>query len=193
MTYILSLDPAQVRDWSAMAAIKMHYEDEKKRFLYDLVAMNRKQGLPYDQIVDWVVDTYKKHVFWEKGQPPHFILDSTGVGVAVRDMCAARGLRLKAITITSGENITRSGPIIHVGKARLIGKFLGAFDAGKVAVNPALPIWPKLEREMLTFRAEISAQGRAKFEAPEGENDDMLFALAQAVWYGEEILRGGKL
>lgn len=191
MTYILSLDPAQVRDWSAISAINMHLAG--KRFEYDLTAMGRKQGLPYDQIVDWAVETYKNKAFWEGGQPPHFILDSTGVGVAVRDMIAVRGVRLKAITITSGESITRAGPLIHVGKARLIGKFLGAFDAGKVRVNPALPMWPKLEREMLAFRAEISAQGRAKFEAEPGENDDMLFSLAQGVWFGEEILRGGKL
>jgi hypothetical protein len=191
MTYIQSLDPAQVRDWSALAALKMYFTG--KRFEYDLVAMGRKQGLPYDQIVSWAVETYKKQVFWENGQPPHFILDSTGVGVAVRDMLASKGVRLKAITITAGNSLTRSGPLIHVGKPRLIGKFLGAFDAGKVHVNPALPIWPKLEREMLAFRAEMSAQGNAKFEAEPGENDDMLFALAQAVWFGEEILRGGKL
>jgi hypothetical protein len=191
MTFILSMDPAQVRDWTALSAIDMHYVE--KRFEYDLIAMNRKQGLPYDQIVSWAVDVYKKQDFWEKGQPPHFVLDSTGVGVAVRDMLAAKGVKLKAVTITAGESLTRSGPIIHVGKARLIGKFLGAFDSGKVHVNPALPIWPKLEREMLSFRAEISAQGRAKFEAEPGENDDMLFSLAQGVWFGEEILRGGRL
>jgi hypothetical protein len=204
MTYILSLDPAQVRDWSALSALKMDYAPVKispetkaivtpARFEYALVAMARKQGLPYDRIVSWAFETYMKPVFWEKGQPPHFILDSTGVGVAVRDMLASRGVRLKAITITSGNALTRTGPLIHVGKPRLIGKFLAAFDAGKVAINPALPMWPKLEREMLAFRAGISAQGNAKFEAEPGENDDMLFSLAQGVWYGEEILRGGRL
>ena len=78
-------------------------------------------------------------------------------------------------------------------KARLIGTFLGAFDAGKVHVNPNMPIWPALEKEMLGYRAEMSAQGRAKFEACEGEHDDMLFSLAMAVWYGEEVKRGKRL
>lgn len=197
MTHILSLDPAQVRDWSALAAIDMHYVVERKRFEYDLVAMGRKQGLPYDHpaepsIASWALATYKKKEFWDK-QPPHFLLDATGVGVAVRDILASKGIRLKAITITVGNAYTRKGPLYHVGKPRLIGKFLGAFDAGKVHVNPALPIWPKLEKEMLAFRSELSAQGNAKFEAEQGENDDMLFALAQGVWYGEEILGGGRL
>ena len=192
MTFILSLDPAQLRDWSALAAVDMQYRKEEERFGYDLVAMNRKQGLPYDQIVDWVVRTTKNPAFNQR-QPPEFLLDSTGVGVAVRDMLAAKGVRLKAITITSGESYSRQGPIFHVGKARLIGTFLGAFDAGKVRVNPNMPIWPAVEREMLSFRAEMSAQGRLKMEAEQGENDDMLFALAMAVWYGEEILRGKRL
>jgi hypothetical protein len=48
MTFIISLDPAKLRDWSAISAIDMHYVKEKKRFEYDLIAMNRKQGLPYD-------------------------------------------------------------------------------------------------------------------------------------------------
>jgi hypothetical protein len=189
MTFILSLDPAQLRDWSALCAVDMQYHNAQRRFNYNLVAMNRKQGLPYDQIVEWVVKTVSNPAF-NKIKPPEFILDATGVGVAVRDMIRAKGIRMKSITITAGEAFSRQGNFIHIGKARLIGKFLGAFDAGKVQVNPNMPIWPQVEKEMLSFRAEMSAQGRVKLEAEPGENDDMLFALAMAVWYGEEILRG---
>lgn len=192
MTILIALDPAQLRDWSALAVVDMQYKPAAKRFEYDLIAMGRKQGLPYDQIVDWVIRTLKRPEF-NRAQPPEFLLDATGVGVAVRDMLAAKGVRMKAVTITAGEAFSRQGPIYHVGKARLIGKFLGAFDAGKVHVNPNMPIWPQVEREMLSFRAEMSSQGRVKLEAEPGENDDMLFALAMTVWYGEEILRGGKL
>ncbi len=189
MTFILSLDPAQLRDWSALCAVDMQYKPGERRFHYDLVAMARKQGLPYDQIVDWVARTIKNPAFNVR-EPPDFILDATGVGVAVKDMFRTKGIRPKAVTITNGEAFTRVGPEYHVGKARLIGKFLGAFDSGKVQVNPNMPIWPAVEREMLAFRAEMSTQGRVKLEAEQGENDDMLFALAMAVWYGEEILKG---
>lgn len=196
MTFIISLDPAQLRDWSAVAVVEMKFAPQEgaksAHFKYELKAMNRKQGLPYDQIVNWVVGIINNPKF-NQGQPPVFLLDATGVGVAVKDMLRAKGIRPKAITITAGEATTRVGPEFHVGKARLIGKFLGAFDAGKVEVNPNMPIWPQVEREMLSFRAEMSTQGRVKMEAEQGENDDMLLALCMAVWYGEEILRGGKL
>ena len=193
MTIIISLDPAQLRDWSAVCVVDMQYRPEEKRFGYDLIGMNRKQGLRYDLIVDWVVGVLRRPEFNPSGRPPEFILDATGVGVAVRDMFAAKGVRLKAVTITVGEAYSRTGSLISIGKPRLIGSFLGAFDAGKVRVNPNMPIWPALEREMLSFRAEMSAQGRAKFEAEQGEHDDMIFSLALAVWYGEEVLRGKRL
>ena len=189
---IIALDPAQLRDWSAIAVVDMHMVSEKRQFNYDLVAMNRRQGLPYDQIVEWTSGVLKRPEFM-RGQPPEFVLDATGVGVAVNDMFRAKRIRTRAVTITSGNALNRQEATIHLGKARLIGTFLSAFDAGKVHVNPNMPIWPALEQEMLSFRAEMSEQGHAKFEAPPGEHDDMLFALALAVWYGEEIKRGSKL
>jgi len=192
MTFLISLDPAQLRDWSALAAIDMQYRPKEKRFGYNLQGMHRKQGLPYDQIVDWVLKALKNPTFNQE-EPPTFLLDSTGVGVAVNDMFKAKGIRSKAITITTGEIFTRVGSAYHVGKARLIGTFLGAYDAGKVWINPNMPIYPQLEKELLGFRAEMNAQGRAKFEAEPGEHDDMLFALAMAVWYGEEVRRGKRL
>ncbi|MCK9569508.1 hypothetical protein M0R72_11260 [Candidatus Pacearchaeota archaeon] len=197
MTIILALDPAQLHDWSALAAIDMKYVKRGAlgndgRYEYDLIAMNRKQALPYDQIVEWVIKALKNPAF-NAHAPPKFLLDATGVGVAINDMFRAKGQRPIAITITLGNTLTRIGSVAHLGKARLIGKFLGALDAGKVHVNPDMAIWPQVEREMLSYRAEMSAQGRVKMEAEPGENDDMLFAFAMAVWYGEEILRGARL
>jgi hypothetical protein len=183
--YIIALDPAQLRDWSALAVVKMDYVAARERMEYALVALARKQGLPYDKIVDWAVDAWKKPVFWNGcDDDPAFVLDATGVGVAIRDMLIHKNLNPESVMITAGEAYRRE-VFIYLGKARLIGTFLGAFDAGKVQVNPGLPMWPQLEKEMLSFRAEMSAQGHAKFEAEQGEHDDMLFALALAVWWGE--------
>ena len=192
MAFIISLDPAQLRDWSAVAVVDMQYRPQERRFTYNLVAMNRKQGLPYDKIVEWVVQIARRPEF-NIPQPGTVILDATGVGIAVNDMFRAKRIRTRAVTITAGNTLNRQEATIHLGKARLIGTFLGAFDSGKVHVNPNMPIWPALEKEMLSFRAEMSVQGNAKFEAAPGEHDDMLFSLALAVWYGEEIKRGGKL
>ena len=193
MRYILSLDPAQLRDWSALSAIRMKWNIDKKRHEYALVALNRKQHLPYNEIVDWAIETLHKPIFREQTTDyPELVLDSTGVGVAIRDMFHQKGVRPKAIMITVGNGKSKDGGTYHVGKARLIGSFLAAYDSGKVEVNPNLPMWPQLEHEMLSFRAEMSSQGHAKFEAMSGEHDDLLLSLAQGVWYGEDVLRGAK-
>ena len=39
--------------------------------------------------------------------------------------------------------------------------------------------------ELKEFRGEMTKQGRTKFEAEEGEHDDLVMTVAQAVWYGE--------
>lgn len=194
---IISMDPAKLRDWCSICVLDMYPSGENKRFEYNLIAMNRKQGLPYDHpdkpsVASWALEVWKNPAFWGNKQPPTFILDSTGVGVAVTDIMKAKGMQPKAIMITAGNAITREGSTVHVSKARMIGKFIGAFDAGKVHINPAMAIWPKVQRELLAFRAELTAQGNARFEAEEGENDDMVMALAQGVWYGEEILKGAR-
>lgn len=192
MTYIISLDPAKLRDWCALSAIDMQYVAAKKRFHYGVVTIARKQGMDYPAMIDWVIGILKMPQF-NKAEPPKFVMDATGVGVAVSDMFKAKGIRHAAITFTKGNVCKRDGFGIHVGKPRLVGKFLGAWDAGKVQVNSGQPLWPQLEREMLAFKAEMKENGYAKFEAEEGENDDLFISLAQAVWYGEEILRGGRL
>jgi hypothetical protein len=193
--YVLSLDPAKSRDWSALSAIKVYPVREKRRWEYDMVALARKQKLPYDHetepsIASWVVKTYQNRVFWGN-EPPIFLIDATGVGDAVADIIEAKGIPVERIVITPGNAATQEGSKYHVGKAKLIGKFLGVIDAGKFHLNPALPIMPVFERELTSFKAKVTAHGNTQFEAEEGEHDDLILSPAQAVWYCQEMLTGG--
>ena len=190
--YIISLDPAQLRDWSALAAVRMRYNQATQKFGYDLVNMDRRQKIGYDLIVDWAVNAFNTPAF-HVPVPALFLLDATGPGLALKDMLRLKGVRCKPIIITSGQNVIRDGPFIHVGKPRLFGKFMAAFDSGRVRISPAMLIYSTLEKEMVNFRAKLSSSGNAMFEAAPGENDDLLFSLAMAIWYGEEILRGSKV
>lgn len=192
--YILSLDPAQLRDYSALSAVRMRYDKVCRKVLYDLVNMERRQRIGYDEIVQWASAAYNTPDFHYRSlEPPLCLLDATGPGLALRDMFRLNGIRVVPIMITSGQAMTRDGPFLHIGKPRMFGTFMAALDSGRVQINPAMPIYPTLEREMVNFRAKLSASGNAIFEAGPGENDDLLFSLAMAVWYGEEVLRGSKI
>lgn len=45
--------------------------------------------------------------------------------------------------------------------------------------------WNLFQTELRVFKGVMSAMGRARFEAEQGEHDDLVMAVAQAVWWGE--------
>jgi hypothetical protein len=182
--FLLGFDPAQIRDYAALGAVEV--TQGKGDLLFRLVALERRQRLSYPDLVAWAASALKIPAFNENvTRPAELVLDSTGVGVAVKDLLLRAGMKPIAVTATSGNGITKDGDIFHVGKALLVGKFLAAFDAGRFQINPNLPIYPHFERELLAFKAEISARGNAIFEAGEGEHDDMISACALTTWWAE--------
>ncbi len=186
MRFLLGLDEAKIRDWSALSAVGLETPSQNQ---YSLVGASKKQRLPYDQIVDWVIAQMNKPFFNTKvTHKPKLIMDATGVGAPIRDMFIKAGVSPVGVSITTGSNCSIQDGIYHLGKARLIGTFIAVYDQGRIKVNPNIPVWPLMERELLSFRAQQNQSGHIKFEAAAGENDDLLTSLALAIWYGEEIL-----
>ena len=182
---MLGFDPAQVRDFAALAAIEV--TSDKGGLIFKLYGMERRQRLSYPDLIAWVTSALKIPEFHTNTtSSPELVLDSTGVGVAVKDLLLRVGVKPIAITTTSGNVVTKIDNFsFNVGKALLVGKFLAVFDAGRFQVNPNLPIYPQFERELLGFKAEISARGNAIFEAEEGEHDDLISACYLCVWWAE--------
>lgn len=189
--FILSLDPAQIRDWSALSVIEAIWNDTKRSFTYHLRNIQRKQSIPYPEIVDWVIKSYNTPALRKNVDfGPVFCLDSTGVGIAIRDLFHKEGSNPISITITSGNGLTYAGLEYSVGKSRLIGKFLAAFDAGRFQIPLSkLGTIIQLNKELKSFRAELSAKGNVKFEAPPNEHDDLVISCAMATWFCEDVLK----
>jgi len=187
--YITSLDPAQLHDYSALAVLECMpgAGAEKADNVYRLVSLKRKQKLPYPEIVSWSRRVFLNPKFQQSAgvSPPQFVIDAGGVGRALLDMLIAEGLKPIPIQLTGGEAESYVGGTYHVSKSFMVGKFLAAWDAGRVQVPAAASFLPILENELKAFRGAMTAQGRAKFEAEQGEHDDLVMALAQAVWYFE--------
>ena len=181
--YAISLDPAQLHDFSALAVLQVDPDAADSGNVYRLVSLKRKQRLSYVEIVAWA-----KRVFLNpKFQPDaKFIIDVGGVGRALADMFTAEGIESIPIQLTGGEAESVVDGTYHVSKSLLIGRFLAAWDAARVQVPATASFLPILEAELKAFRGAMSAQGRATFEASQGEHDDLVLALAQAVWYFEK-------
>jgi hypothetical protein len=184
--YYLGLDPAQIRDYAALSALEVTYAGGEDA-TYRLVNLERRQRLSYPDLVNWVVQALKTPALnHEVIAPPTIVLDATGVGIAVRDLLRKESAPLESVIVTAGNSKNRDPDGYHVGKARIYGKFLSAFDSGRVQLNPNLPSFEQLEHEFLAFKAQISAKGNALFEAEEGEHDDLITSIALPVWYFEE-------
>jgi len=181
--YIISLDPAQLHDYSALAVLECSKTDNGNN-IYRLVSLNSKQRLPYTEIVAWSKKVCENPKF-RLDYPPIFILDVGGVGRAIGDMLNAANVKIMGIQLTGGESVTREGDTWRVSKSFVIGKFLGAWDEGRVLMPSRASFLNLFKRELLAFRGEMSAQGRARFEAGQGEHDDLVMAVAQAIWWAE--------
>jgi hypothetical protein len=183
--FLLGFDPAQLRDYAALAAVEV--TSDKEGLIFKLHGMERRQRLSYPDLVSWAVWALKILEFSKNTtSPPELVIDSTGVGIAVKDLLLKAGVKPIAVTTTLGNTVTKiNNSNFNVGKALLVGKFLAAFDAGRFQVNPNLPIYPQFERELLAFKADISARGNAVFSVEEGEHDDLISACYLCVWWAE--------
>ena len=179
-SYIISLDPAQLHDYSALAVL------EKLDTTYRILSLKHRQHLPYTEIVEWGKKVFLNPKFSKDvTSPPVFVLDIGGVGMAIKDMMTAATVKTVGIQYTGGATVSRDGDNWHVSKSFIVGKFLAAWDEGRVLMPSNASFLDMFQRELRAFRGEMSAQGRAKFEASQGEHDDLVMAVAQGIWFAE--------
>jgi hypothetical protein len=114
--------------------------------------------------------------------------DKTGVGGACIDIFRSAKLpcRLVPVLITGGHQTTRDGNEWHVPKKELVSAVQSALQQRRFSWSD-LPLTKVLRKEMETFRVKVSAAtGNETFEAwRERDHDDLVLAVALAVWYGE--------
>ncbi|HON37092.1 MAG TPA: hypothetical protein PLY52_12400 [Methanothrix sp.] len=184
--WVISLDPAQLYDYSALSILEC--VQEKEGNIYHLRSVKRKQKLPYPEIVQWAEHVFKNPKFQQSEgvAPPKLVIDVGGVGRALYDMIRADGLECIAVQYTGGgEVVSFANGAYHVGKSFLVGKFLAAWDDGRVQVPANASFRDLLVNELKAFRGYMSSQGRARFESEQGEHDDVIMSVAQAVWWCE--------
>jgi hypothetical protein len=114
-------------------------------------------------------------------------IDYGGVGRPVLDMFDGAGLRcaLVPIVIHGGDAATHEGRSWRVPKRDLIAATQVALQRGRLKVAPALSEAVTLTRELSDYRVKISASGHDSYDAREGQHDDLVLAVALAVWVAE--------
>jgi hypothetical protein len=127
------------------------------------------------------------HVGRLLGQFPgaELAIDFTGVGRPVFDMFVYGGISPTGVLITAGTAETREGAICHVPKLTLVSRLQALLHEGRLKILRALPEAEVLIRELSDFRVQFTTAGNMAFNARSGRHDDLVLALAIAVWRAE--------
>lgn len=205
--YTIGLDLGQQRDYSALViAERVHviegrssedcFERDAGRHVmnsYHLRHIQRFElGTPYTSVVDAVGELLRSPELLGHAV---LLFDRTGVGGAVADLFTQAYMRghLGAewplgVTLTAGFS-KRGGIVGHgagaVHKHDVVQRLYMLLEAGRIKIPLGLPLAEQLTKEIRAFRFKQNAQtGNLSFEAErESDHDDLVIALALAVWY----------
>ena len=185
----LGLDLGQRVDYTAMALVTPVVEADGAvdylRFLQPTVErlrVVRLERLPLGTRYREVVRRVREVTSLPEFAGCEVVADATGVGMPVVEMLQDAGLKasIVPVTITSGGSARRDGGVWHVPRRDLLGKLVVEFEQGRLRLPGRSALAGRLREEIAGVQA---GSGRG------GGHDDLVFALALAVWRAG---RGGR-
>ncbi len=203
-TYTVGLALGQAQDFTALAVLEHTGPSTERGF--DVRHLHRYPlGTPYPAIVDDVAALLHRAPL--TGPSTKLALDMTGVGRPVADLFRVKpkpvrpateppppppiAARIHAITITSGNAVTRDGLDYGVPKRELVGTIQVLLQTGRLKIAPLLPEAETLRREMEHFQVKITEAGNDTYGVwREGQHDDLVLAVALAAWTGLHVSSG---
>ena len=151
------IDVASRMDYTALITL------ENINNNYVIRQAKRWRGQNYTQICNEITQYIKGDV----------IIDATGVGYAVAEMLPAPLIK---VWLTGGEKTSFDGQMWKVPQVQLISNLVLKIEQEQIKIPSNLSLKDNILHEL-----NVLKQGR-KFEAKEGEHDDLVFALALALW-----------
>lgn len=188
-SFLMGLDLGQAQDYTALA-IAEQQPGEDYTATYHVRHLQRfKLGTPYPDIVAAVAALLASPQL--EGQNVSLVVDATGVGAPVIDLLDRADLPVTpiAVSITGGDTVSQDGRNYRVPKRDLVSVCKVLLQTERLQFAE-LPDTPTLVNELLSFQVKIDPKTAHDSYAVwrEGVHDDLVLAVALAVWYGE---RGG--
>ncbi len=199
--FVVSADIGKMRDWSAISVTtrsvgwvlcmeraefeQIPGERDRKRFLqHGITHLERPAlGTPYPEVVRRLCVLMDELPVMP--ELPELVIDATGVGMPIVDMCRGSGLRPVAMTITGGTNVvTHSSRQISVPKRDLAENVKALIQDGRLKVANDLDLAAVARQELAAFGHKIAEDGHETFDGV-GEHDDIVMSIAMGVWRSE--------
>jgi hypothetical protein len=182
--FYIGVDPGQQVDPTAIAVVR-RVETYDSLPTFQCGYLERLPlGTPYPGIIWRVRELLANPTFAGRAE---VVVDATGVGMPVADMFeASPGIyNLTSVVITAGFDVIPPCPgkkSHSVPKLTLIAAVQALLHDGRLQIAAQLPDAEALKSELLDFRATVNEMGRWTFGARVGKHDDLVLALALAVW-----------
>jgi hypothetical protein len=193
--FIIGLDLGQKQDYTAVAVVEKESRSEAgdKPMLYLRHLERYSLGTPYGEQMDRVAALVEKLApsmnLGNRGRwrYPELIVDATGVGIGVVEMLKDRGLRYRAVSITSGLSESGGGGTYHVPKRNLVSRAVAPFEGRRLKIARGMRLVPELVKELENFKVKVNTRtAHDSYEAwRESDHDDLVLALALACWWAE--------
>lgn len=166
-------------DWECNDKRKTYKQLREERFYVRHLERLPLQT-PYPQQVQHVANLLTRPPLNRKCT---FALDYTGCGRPVADMFFRAGLRPQNILITAGNEVTQhGGDTWHVPKQMLVSGLEARLHSGELKIAAALTEAGALADELKDFARKVSDAGRVTFSARSGKHDDLVLAVAIALF-----------
>jgi hypothetical protein len=190
--YIAGLDLGQAQDYTALAIAEVTKVETMEGWWREFAFRHLQRwplGTAYTTIAEDLAEMLAK-----LPDEPTLVVDATGCGRPILDLIRCERLpvqKLVPVVITGGHQPTSEGGFWHAPKRDLAGAVQAALQGQRLHVAPALREAPVLSKELQTFRVKVNiATGNESFEAwRERDHDDLVLAVALAVWWGDHCQR----
>ncbi len=219
-TYVWSADLGEVKDYTAIAALKVERvrrPGDSRSFdaahpFYTLGVLKRFNAADRGELQAHAIpglDFYETlgrfllATFRNPDKPYHenscLIVDGTGSGrdATVRFLRGelSRTVPIFPLQIRSGETTSaqrRSG-FIQVGRREVLTALHSVMDSRRLAAVAGLDLWPLLQKELLAVRyKEPRKDGVKPDDNPRvSAHDDLALSIAQAIWVTEKRATAG--
>jgi hypothetical protein len=182
--YIVGLDLGQSQDFSALVIVEQTLVPPAQP-LYAVRWLHRWElGTPYPTILRSVEATLARPPLAGRSE---LIVDHTGCGRPIADQLRQAGMTLIAVSLHGGDTVSHVGANFRTPKRDLVAAVQLTLQQQRLQFAATLPLTAVLTQELLSFRVRIDpATAHDSYSAwRERDHDDLVLALALAVWWAE--------
>src|SRR5215510_12341338 len=184
--FAFGLDLGQTNDPSASIILEAHGEGDTRAYDVRYIEQYRL-GTSYPRIIESVGALLDREPL---AGDCTLVIDHTGAGRPIYDMFVDAKLQPIGLTITGGTTWHReTSRQWHVAKILLVGLVQKCLQSGRLRIGAKLPHAATLQLELIVFRVRISKAVNETYEAREGQHDDIVLALAIALFAAEHPQR----